>query len=276
MLLEREKRRVSVSLSQLEQRGFLYSRRDPVDRREKRFRVLDPEDVVFAYAIQNHVKGKGLIARLKAASKFLPFVIGGSYAAYNFHRYMTPGGIDLHIEEKDSDRWFAFLADRQISLSLDKDLSEKRKRENVHLHTDLSAEAMPDVVTIDGLRYLSPEELVSRGLVDQSEFAMMDTIAILVQRRNLIHWSNLLKRAEDERFLRELGCLLEIVNFEAGSRVFSAKIISKVRNRVGKSVPRTFPKDSKETSDYAKVGRKWNLRIGLSRALVSKLVQDLI
>src|SRR5438445_5669016 len=100
---------------------------------------------------------------------------------------MTPGGVDLHIEEKDSDKWLAFLADRQISLSIDKNLAENRKRENVHLHTDLNSEAMPDVVTIDLIRYLSPEELVSRGLVEQSEFALIDVIAIMVRRRNLIH-----------------------------------------------------------------------------------------
>ena len=80
------------------------SKRDPADPRRKLFRLISPEGIVFAFGVQNLTKDKTLFAKIQAASKHLDYVIGGAYASLEYHRYSTPGKIDVHVNRRDLEK----------------------------------------------------------------------------------------------------------------------------------------------------------------------------
>lgn len=276
-----DKRVASNILTQLRERGFLISRRDPSDPRRKLYKLIDPESMILAFAVQNKARGKKVVDKLLASQRFgLSYVLGGAYAAYMYHGYAVPGKVDVYVNKEDLGRFVALLSESTIAISIDEIPAEKARREHVHVHSSLTQELIEESVIIDGLRYLKKEYLVAQGLKEQDEFSLTDAYAILITRRDEMDWENLLNLAERDDVLRELGCSLDLINFE--SSWFSRRRIEKIFMRVGQSPTITFPKDvetgpfSKEKEHYEEIGKKWNMRIYLSRAFVSKIVEDMI
>lgn len=271
-----DKRVLSLRLTRLEESGFLISKRDSVDRRKKYFKLVEPTDAIFAFGIQTS-GSSDVMGRLTAASKYLDFVIGGSYAAYIHSGYAAPGKIDIHVKKEDVGKWIALLSDKFTSVSVDDILSEKLARQNIHIHSSLTQEMINDSVILDGIRHLRPENLVIDGLMEQSEFAITDAFAILIRKRKDIDFDKLLKLAKSENLERELGACLEIINSESKKKIFDDKILRKMRSGVDLSRRRFFPRNKTEESiDYKEISDKWGLRIALPRAFVSKIITDTV
>ena len=85
---------------------------------------------------------------------------------------------------------------------------------------------------------------------------------------------NLAKRKNIER---ELGVCLEIINLESKKQIFNVNTINKIYLNTELSDTRFFPKTRQiKTYEYENIGEKWNIRITLSRALISKIITDLV
>jgi hypothetical protein len=278
-----DKRVVSVILTQLRNRGFLISWRDSVDPRRKFFKLISPESVVFAFGVQNLTKDKNLFAKIRAASKHLDGVIGGAYAAFEYHRYSTPGKVDIHVNREDLEKWVALLTDKGAAISIDAIPSEKTGKENVHIHSGLTNDTLKESTNINGIRYLTPEILVIEGLKSENQFGLTDALAILITKRDELDHDKLLRLAEREGVTRKLGCVLEIINYETRREMFPTKQIAEIQRRTDTSYHTTFPKTietipfaEEEKEHYRDIGKRWNTKITLSKAFVSKIVTDLV
>lgn len=283
-LLEIEdKRMVSVVLAQLRNRGFLISWRDTVDPRRKFFRLISPEDAVFAFGIQNSAEEISVLGKLREALKHLKYVVAGAYASFKYHGYTVPGKVDLHVKREDLDKWVALLADREVAVSIDGIPAEKARKENVHIHSNLIEDMLKESVVVDEVRYLKPEVLVVEGLKGEDRFSLIDALAILISKRKELEWRKLIHLAEREGVVRKLGCTLEIINYEAKREVFPREKVEEIRKEADLSYLITFPKSvevtpfrGEEKEYYAGLGKRWNMKIYLSRAFVSKIVTDLV
>ena len=272
-----DKKVLSLRLARLEEAGFLISKRDPVDRRKKYFRLIQPNDVIFSYGIRLLSSSEDVMDRLAAASKNMDFVIGGSYATYVHTGYATPGKIDIYVNKKDKDKLISLLSDKFTSISVDDMLSEKITKTNVHIHSSLTKEMLNNSTVLGSIRYVNPETLVIEGLTDQSEFLLTDTFTILIKKRKELDFNKLLKIAKSENIERELGVCLEIINLESKKRFFDINIISKMHSSADLSRKKFFPKNViKETDEYNTLSYKWNLGITFSKGFISKIIMDLV
>ena len=268
---------LSKRLGKLEDVGFVISKRDPVDRRKKYFRLIQPNDVIFSYGIHLLSSSEDVMDRLAAASKNMYFVIGGSYATYVYTGYATPGKIDIYVNEKEKDKLISLLSDKFTSISVDDMLSEKITKTNVHIHSSLTPEMIDDSTELDGITYVNPEILVIEGLIDQSEFLLTDTFALLIKKRKELDFNYLLKIAKSENVERELGVCLEIINLESKKKFFDIDIISKIHSNADLLRKKFFPKNvTQETDVYYNLTNKWNLGITFSKGFISKIILDLV
>jgi len=278
-----DKRVVSIILTQLRNRGFLISWRDSVDPRRKFFKLISPESIVFAFGVQNLTRDKTLFAKIQASSKHLDCVIGGAYASFKHHRYSTPGKIDIHVNKEDLEKWVALLTDKGTAISIDAIPSEKTGKENVHIHSDLTNDTLKQSTIINGIRYLTPEILVVEGLKSEDRLSLIDALAILITKRDELDYDKLLRLAEREGVTRKLGCVLEMINYEAGREMFPTRQIAEIQGRTDTSYLTSFPKKietapftEEEKEHYMDIGKRWNVKIYLSKAFVSKIVTDLV
>jgi len=273
----KDKKVLSIRLARLEEAGFLISKRDPVDRRKKYFRLIQPNDVIFSYGIRLLSSSEDVIDRLAGASKNIDFVIGGSYATYIHTGYATPGKMDIYVNEEDKDRLISLLSDKFTSISVDDMLSEKITKTNVHIHSSLTQEMTDNSTELESIRYVNPETLVIEGLIDQSEFLLTDTFALLIKKIKELDFNKLLKITKSENVERELGVCLEIINLKSKKNFFNINIISKIHSSADLSRKKFFPKNvTEETNEYDTLTYKWNLGITFSKGFISKIITDLV
>lgn len=272
----KDKKIESLNLKRLEKAGFLISKKDEVDRRKRYYRLIKPDDVIFSYGLRLLSPSESIMDRLATAADRMDFVIGGSYAAYVHGGYASPGKIDIYVYEKEKDRWIALLSDKSTSISVDDTLSEKQAKNHVHIHSTLSKNMADESVKLKKLRYSSPEILVIDGFLDQSEFALTDSLSILITKRKVLDFEKILNEAKRQNVERELGVSLDIINDESGKKIFNTNIINRLHSDVDFSREKSFPKTKLEEREYKKFSDKWKLKVGLSRAFVSKIITDLV
>jgi len=281
MLEVEDERPLAKTLALLKSSGYLTVRRDPADPRRKLFRLVDLVSVTLALAIQSKAKTTEPIAKMKAASGFLDYYVYGSFAAYQYHRYSAPGKLDLSVKADQLSTWIALLAEKDVALSIDEIPSEKPSALNIHLHSDFDEKlAQEHTKMIDGIRYLSTEALVVMGLVEEGDgMGLEDILAILVVQRAELDWNKLLALSNAYNATRYLGCILAILNFESGKSLFKASLVNKIYGKSNLEAKVDFPSRLRaEPSEdrYSQVASKWNVRLHISRAVVSKIVTDLV
>lgn len=274
-----DKRKVADIISRLRGRGFLISRRDPVDPRRKLYKLIDPESLVYAFGVQSRAMGKSVEDKLRAVT--LEYVVGGPAAAFRYHRYLTPGKMDIYVNPADLNKWIALMTSKGVSLSIDNIPAEKADRTHIHIHSTLTREMSENSVTIDGLRYLNPEILVVQGLEKGDEFSLSDALAILLSLRSKMEWEKLRELAEVYHVVRELGCCMDILNYEAEIDLFSEKIINEIQETTDLSGHLGFrkaergPFADKEKKEYEEISKKWNMDLNISKASIHKILTDL-
>ncbi|NIW14450.1 MAG: hypothetical protein GWN31_11085, partial [Candidatus Thorarchaeota archaeon] len=112
---------------------------------------------------------------------------------------------------------------------------------------------------------------------------LTDALAILITKRDKLDYDKLLRLAEREGVTRKLGCVLEMINYEAGKEMFPTRQIAEIQRRTDTSYLTSFPKTIETTpfteeqkEHYRDIGKRWNMKITLSKAFVSKIVTDLV
>ena len=273
-----DERRLAKTLAKLRSNGYLQVTRDPADSRRKLFNLLDPVSTTIAFAIQSRAKTSELSDKFKAASNFLHYCIGGAYASYQYHRYSSPGSIDISVLPDELPTWIALLSDKDVAISVNEIPSEKPSATNVHFKTSFDSRFDKDTVSIEGIKYLSPELLIASGLAENHP-GLDDVIAILIVQRKKLDWDKLEDLCEEYNTSRILAATLEILNFESSRTLFDPKTIKKIAGKTDRKARLDFPLDKKsEPPDeaYSAISSKWNVVPHFGRSFLSKLVTDLV
>ncbi len=274
----KDERPLAKTLAKLKSFGYLIARRDPVDLRRKLFRLIDPESVVLAMAIQSEARTDDVTGKLRAASGSLDYYLNGAYAAYQYHRYSAPGRIDLSVRAAQLSTWIALLSGRGASLSIDDIPAEKPAENNIHLRSDFDEKFSEHVRVIDGTKYLSPEMLVVLGIVSLNP-SIEDVLALLVVQRRKLDWKGMLEVANAYNATRFLGCILDVLNFESRKPLYESNLIGRIFKQSNLEARLDFPPGMRARAPeklYESIASKWNLRLHLTHALVTKILTDLV
>jgi len=249
-----------------------------VDPRRKLFKLVDPESIVLAMAIQSRAKTADVSGKLKAASGLLDYYVNGAYAAYQYHHYYAPGRIDISVKAEQLPTWIALLSEKDVAISIDETPAENPAETNVSLRSDFDEKLSEHVRVIDGIKYLSPEVLVILGITKDRP-AVEDVLAILVVQRAKLDWKALTTLSEAYNATRFLGCLLDVLNTEARNPLFLTAHINKLLRESNLQARLDLPtgvRGEPEEERYATISSKWNVRLHLSHAVVSKILIDLV
>lgn len=274
----KDKRQVAKRLTRLKTSGHLTARRDAVDPRRKLFKLVDPESIVLAMAIQSRARTADVSGKLKAASGVLDYYVNGAYAAYQYHHYSAPGRIDISVTAEQLPTWIALLSEKDVAISIDETPAENPAETNVSLRSDFDEKFSEHVRVIDGIEYLSPEVLVVLGIT-RDRPAVEDVLAILVLQRAKLDWKALTALSEAYNATRFVGCLLDVLNSETRKPLFSTTHIKKLLGESNLHARLDFPSSVRGEpveGRYATISSKWNLRLHLSHAVVSKILTDLV
>jgi len=273
-----DKRLIATTLTKLRIFGYLTVWRDPVDPRRKLFRLIDPESIVLAMSIQSEAKTDDVVGKLRSASGSLDYYSNGAYAAYQYHRYSAPGRIDLSVRAAQLSIWVALLSDRGVSLSIDDVPAEKPAENNIHLRSDFDEKFSEHVRVIDEIKYLSPEMLVVLGITRATP-GIEDVLALLVVQRKKLDWRGLLEVAKAYGATRFLGCILDVLNFESRRPLYERNLIGKLFKQSNLEARLDFPASMRSQPTeklYEPFASKWNLRLHLTHAFVTKILTDLM
>lgn len=274
----KDKRPIGKTLAKLRTFGYMTVRRDPLDPRKKLFRLVDPQSIVLAMAIQSRAKTDDVAEKLRAVSGYLEYYVSGAYAAYEYHRYSATESMDISVRPDQLLTWIALLSEPNIALSIDEIPAEKPASTNIHLHSDFDETLSKHTRVIDGIRYLSPEALVTLGIAKEN-LNMEDVLAILIAYRKRLDWKALLDLSEAHNAGRFLGCILDILNSESQKPLFEKNLINNILRRSNLHARLDFPTSmitQPAEKLYGSISSKWNLRLHLTHALVSKVLTDLV
>lgn len=274
----KDERPLAKILAKLKSFGHLTVRRDPVDPRRKLFRLIDPESLTIALAIQSRAKTADFPEKLRAASRLLDYYLDGAYAAYQYHHYSAPGSVDISVAANQLPAWIALLSERDVAISIDEIPAEKPAIVNIHLYSDFEEKLSENTRVIDGISNLSPEALVATGLV-RDRPSLEDVLAILIVQRTKLDWTSLLGLCDAYSSARYLGCLLDILNSESGKPLFQPSLINRMLSESNLEAKLDFPSRSRAEpieERYSAFSLKWNMRLHVSHAVVSKIITDLM
>lgn len=274
----KDKRLIATTLTKLRTYGHLIVRRDTIDPRRKLFRLVDPRSIVLAMAIQSRAKTNEVAEKLRAASNVLDYYVNGAYAAYQYHHYSAAGSVEISVTQDQLFTWIALVSEPEVALSIDDIPAERGAGTNVRLRSDFDEKFLEYVRVIDGIKFLSPEILVVLGIIRENP-SLEDILAILVVQRTKLDWKKLLELGEAYNATRFLGCILEVLNLESRKLLFEKSLISKWHRQSSLDARLDFPSSMKSQPSeglYEDLSSKWNLRLHLTHAVVSKILTDLV
>jgi hypothetical protein len=273
-----DKRYIAIVLTKLRTYGHLTVRRDPVDSRRKLFRLVDPRSIVLAMAMQSRSKTNEVKEKLRVASSVLDYYVSGAYAAYQYHHYSAAGSIDISVRPDQLFTWVALVSEPKVALSIDEIPAERPAGISVHLRSDFDEKLLGHVKVINGVRFLSPEILIMLGITREYP-SLEDVLAILVMQRTKLDWRRVLELSAAYNATRFLGCILDILNLESRKRLFEDSLIGRILKRSNLDARLDFPVSTRAQPTeklYESISSKWNLRLHLTHAVVSKILTDLV
>jgi len=236
------------------------------------------------------VRGRTVADKLEAVGETLRYLMAGAQAAYYYHGWRTPpaGEYELLIDQTDFDTWYSYLRDSRIFVGKKPPTAQEREHhaETVMLMPELTTELWENRVWIDDVAYIAPTDLLFRLIAAQTEATVGEALAILVARRQVWDWGELVSIIKGRRMARQLGCLFEVLNLEASQPVVPVEAIEPlfavVQDTVGEAVF-TFPLRAGEEGlppgrvpdEYTAIGLRWGIELLLPRHLVTKVLDDL-
>jgi len=295
------------TLSELAKSGALITKRDPLDERQKIYKLISPEDFHFAQGVQASLHDKAsLLEKIKHMGKHRAYIITGDYAVLLHTKYVYPATIDIKVKNEDYAKWYAYLRDPQTHVALEPAYVKqvKKYRNVVNLTNGLTEEEFREKSEVDGLFVETIERLILHMVKDQNETSLSNAMASAVVGKNKINWEKLAKKSTEADLNRQIGCFLEILNIEAkrnifpqsllemftpkekqSKTVFSTHYLARVKELETKTTDMFISESEKQiamkelthlTSTYKKLEKKWNLEIILPTHVPKKIVQDLV
>lgn len=269
-LLGYGKAKMARALQEIEKSSLLYRGRRSIDLRRRIYHLISLEQFALAFAVSQ--ESGSTEDKIRSASEDFKYVIDGAAAAYKYHGYMTPAKTDIRIHKEDLGFWIALLKEKQIQIAVDDMLGEKWEK-TIHLHTNLTEVTFMRAIQINGIYYISVEDLVLDFFRHPNDTSLLDAIAITLTSAEDIDWDLLAK----SDVTQELGFVLEVLNKEAGKKIFSKKLVNKFAER--EPVHKRFSISNrllKMPDTYNTLAKKWGLEINILPRIFKKAISDLV
>jgi hypothetical protein len=231
--------------------------------------------------------------KLKASQR--PYVITGSRASIQYHRWLSPVPkiIELRIYPEDYGYWVNLLQGEAIYVSETPPTTELMQglEMGVLLSKKLDAQIYQNKRSIAGLHYESPEDLCIHFLENlAAEIATMEFFAILLMQRQTFQWEYFCNKAAASGLAREAGILLEVIDEHTQLNLMPQSAIEQLFQNAAKNdnlmdgyFPHTWRvrqalrrgNERDLTITYPRTSRKWRAKVVLPRYIMDKLVLDL-
>lgn len=303
------------TLWQLENKGFVHKTRSELDYRNKIYRLISPEDVSYVIGLYSLIE-KEEVRRLTLEDKLIllnekiPYALTGSKAAYRYHHYVNPPKLyEIKIRSEDEGKWIAFLTDGYTRVYLNDILETKSTKYYVKLiHSTIKFDNI--IHKSDSGYYIEKiEYLIIELLMRETQTSIIEVVAMIIQNSADINWfreKGVIKLAVESNIIRELGFLLDAINYESDSPIIDERIISTIENMVEGNSDIIFPKDGvllnrydelrnkiahqslisekeivnykkilKRFEGYSELSNKWGLQSILPREVIRKVLTDL-
>lgn len=303
------------TLWQLEKKGFLLKTRSEIDYRNKIYRLIPPDDVRFVIGIyslleEDRYKEYTLEDKLRLINEKISYVLTGSHAAYEYHRYLNPPKVyEIKVYPNDEGKWIAFLTDEDTRVFLDNVIQTRSARNYIKLVNTNFNIANIRKKTESGIYIEKIEYLLLELLNRETETSIKEIVAIIIKNLDIINWfgdEGLTKIITESNDIRRLGFILEVINYESESRIIDENIIKNLQKAQTDSIPYIFPKDDvlleryndlrnklshrsliteeeidnyrnsiEKYQEYSKLGAKWGILSILPRHIIRKVLMDM-
>jgi len=212
-----------------------------------------------------------------------PYLITGSQAAYQYHRWLTPLENLAHIQVyvADAPVWRQLAGDGYaVFETLPTTAQVRAAQKTIVLEPTLEPGRYRRRQMIDGLAFVAPEDLCL-DLVERArgETSPAEVAAILIARREAVDWPVLLAQAGQRGLARRLGVLIEATGVELGADLAPAWFVGQL-HRLAEEEPSSdqdYPVVRRRAmlEAYPVLAERWGVRLRLPHHVIGKVVLDL-
>jgi hypothetical protein len=212
-----------------------------------------------------------------------PYLITGSQAAYQYHRWLTPleNLAAIQVFVTDAPAWWRLAGDGCAMFeTLPTTAQVRAAPKTIILEPTLESGRYRRRQMIDGLAFVAPEDLCL-DLVERArgETSPAEVAAILIARREALDWSALLAQAGQRGLARRLGVLIEATGVELGADLAPAWFVGQL-HRLAAGEPfsdQDYPSMRRRArlEAYPALTERWGVRLRLPHHVIGKVVLDL-
>ncbi len=275
----------SKIINEMEDNGYVISRKADYDQRVRLYRLLHPELASNAWAIcKQAVFGKeqkvikvithddlAREANNKAGWDYL--YIKDTAIAFWTDNYRTSAVRHISVLEEQADGWISLfkLFGSAVILN-DVPVSDAKSvgREAISLHADLHFRQHKKGKE----HYQAVEHVILEAFKDGDN---LGALAVLIVQRKQLNWKALIDNASKNGLINTLGFSMECMNQEAGKDIFNAATVEKIRRKRKKEAEtiKGVSGDEEIAMGYKPLEEKWNVRC-LGADAYRKAVNDLV
>lgn len=212
-----------------------------------------------------------------------PYLITGSQATYQYHRWLTPleNLVTLQVHAMDKPAWRLLAGDGcGVFEKLPTTAQLRTMPKALVLDPTLEPGRYQRRQMIEGLAFITPEDLCL-DLVERArgETSPAEVAAILIARRESLDWQLLLTQAGQRGLARRLGALLEATGLELGADLAPAWFVTSL-HRLAETEPSSgqdYPAEHRRTvqATYPSLAERWGVQLRLPYHVIGKVVLDL-
>ena len=212
-----------------------------------------------------------------------PYLITGSQAAYQYHRWLTPleNLASIQVYAVDVLEWRRLAGDGCAVFETPPTTAQVRAaRNSIVLEPTLKPGRYQRRQIIEGMAFVAPEDLCL-DLVERArgETSPAEAAAILIALRDTVDWRILLAQAGQRGLARRLGVLIEVTSVELGADLAPAWFVAQLhRLATGEQLnSQDYPVMRRRAplETYPALAERWGVRLRLPHHVIGKVVLDL-
>lgn len=212
-----------------------------------------------------------------------PYLITGSQATYQYHRWLTPleNLAALQVYGADAPAWLRLVGDGcTVFETLPTTAQVRAVQKAIVLEPTLEPARYQRRQIIEGLAFVAPEDLCL-DLVERArgETSPAEAAAILIAGRETLDWQILLAQAGQRGLARRLGIVIEATGVELGADLAPMWFVAQL-HRLAQAEPfsdQDYPavRSRAMLETYPVLTKRWGIRLRLPHHVIGKVVLDL-
>ncbi len=274
----REIKSGSKLLNTIEDDGYAVHRKAEYDQRVMIYRLLNPERVSNAKAVFQKVHRRekftviDLINEANKSAGWDYMLIKDSAVGFYTNYYCSVDVHHLSVLKEEVEGWISLLKIAGFLIILDSITINEQKEgkpiQAVFLHTDLDIR----------------KNQLGKGNYQLSQYTIIEcfkdndlqsALSMLMTQKDKLDWGALMELAKSNNLLNTLGFSLECINKEANRKIFSKKLVGKIKPIKEIEIIKEIAGEITINSEYKKLEEKWNIKCRQA-SIFKKIVEDMI